>query len=631
MFEVETISSDLLNSSESSEINLKGCPANIITKPNRVIIFKVFSMPSANLYDAGLEFNLADSEVGVICGPIFIRCGGRKSSVAFGLLYVKKNVSTPFDTAIEVSTAGEQSLSIPVQVVKNTVQVTGTVYDDSPILKGWVKSIGPKSYCKIGADGTYTLPKVFMGTGRKFVAQWWTMENGKKVKHREVKFVDVMGDCVVDFGVVPTPTFPPPTDEYYEYISAKIIDQKFIWQKELGWEQGRQKTIDWLNQDLIDTPLTPEIAQAIEGAKLDEYDPYTIWFYFKNGLEITITDPSPAITSENKELYDKDPNIIIASLDDASTVKNTKVLMLGPKTYEDKLYMTKIFGDGNSIKRSFIRKYGNENVAISVLTNYTLSGPFPEPITPNQNNADYAQVRFVFPVMYYLDSDFESKSVARCEAIEGQLDTLPRPQDFVDMDLYGVVYIDTHGLSDGVMACLDYRKEGNLAKGDKDLYDWLDDPKNEGLWRYGYHTLSIFYENAGFGGIEDPICFRGIILEHEFFAESDDDFDGSLIFLNACYGWEFFNNTISGNRPFNNTKVFIAPSGEAVLTTNWKSAYRFFSYMLAMEPDSSPMSAGKAWETRNSELYSNKNKLHINNENDNTYLPGDIEVIVNKK
>ena len=277
VFEVETISSDLLNSSESSEVNLKGCPSKIITKPNRVIIFEVFSKPSANLYDAGLEFNLADSEVGVICGPIFIRCGGRKSSVAFGLLYVKRNVSTPFDSIIEVTTAGGQSLSIPVQVVKNTAQVTGTVYDDSPILKGWVKSIGPKSYCKIGADGIYTLPKTYMGKGRKITAKWWTQEGTRKVKHMETKYVDLMADATVDFGVVPTPR--PLWDTFYDERVSEVVFQFEHWKVNFGNEEALQMTVDWLNNDL---PAAPSIPQEIVGAVLDEHFDSHFWIHFKD-------------------------------------------------------------------------------------------------------------------------------------------------------------------------------------------------------------------------------------------------------------------------------------------------------------------------------------------------------------
>jgi len=106
-YEAETIStSDFMTTSESG-INLKSCPKQIIIKPGECEIFKVFSKPSANLYEAGLQFSLANPEYGCVAGPIFIRCkGSKQTGVAYGIVYAKKNLDTPLDTAINVTTAG---------------------------------------------------------------------------------------------------------------------------------------------------------------------------------------------------------------------------------------------------------------------------------------------------------------------------------------------------------------------------------------------------------------------------------------------------------------------------------------------------------------------------------------------
>ncbi len=438
-------------------------------------------------------------------------------------------------------------------------------------------------------------------------------------------------------GIQPTPTFPPPTDEYYEYISAQIIEQKLVWQKELGWDQGRQKTVDWLNRNLTDTPVTPEIDQAIKEAKIDEYDPYTIWFYFKNGLETTITDPYPPDTSsEDKELYSEFSTPIIASFDPPSIVKNGKILMLGSKVYEDRWHKNEMFGDSNSVKSHFVAAYGAENVKCLGLINYKLSDTFPRvAITPNQNNPDDAQVIFHNPALYldFNEDPVVFRHTARCEVIEGKEDSLPRPKDFINMDSYGVVYIDTHGFENGLMACVDYEE-------DPELYAWLNNPNNKGKWHYGFQVLSILYEELGWELWLDPdsaIYFRGIVLEHSFFSTPDDaygndDFGGTFVYLNACFGKEFFNNINSeGNKPFPSAKVFISPFGKEKIKVHGTNAYAIFKYMLAIDTDEPPKSAGEAWKIRNSNIGSDKNKLYINNENDNTYLPGDAHIVLYKQ
>ncbi|MBU1627085.1 hypothetical protein KKB18_06915, partial [bacterium] len=296
-FEVETISSELLNSSESTGINLKACPSKIITKPNRCIIFEVFSKPGANLYEAGLEFNLANPEIGAVCGPIFLRCfGKRKVNAAYGILYVKKDVATPFDTAINVSTSGGQSLNIPVQIVKNTAVVSGKVYTSSPLVKGYVASIGPKSFCRLNGDGSYSLPKTYMGTGRKIVATWWTQEGNKKVKHREVKYVDVMGDCVVDFGVVPVPTMRPIGDPYYDLQVAKVLYGMGKFEEEFSQEEAVQKSITWLNGGIsLNVPAPEGIAEAYA----DENSSTIYHIKFEDGMIVGIeTEPFPSSLEE---------------------------------------------------------------------------------------------------------------------------------------------------------------------------------------------------------------------------------------------------------------------------------------------------------------------------------------------
>ncbi|MEQ8192225.1 MAG: hypothetical protein ABRQ39_29945, partial [Candidatus Eremiobacterota bacterium] len=92
------------------------------------------------------------------------------------------------------------------------------------------------------------------------IAIWWTSENGQKIRHREERVIDFFDSDLTgfNFGVPPpptaTPTFPPPTDKYYDIVTEKIIAQKVKWQQELGWKEGLKKTADWLNGQVPEVP-----------------------------------------------------------------------------------------------------------------------------------------------------------------------------------------------------------------------------------------------------------------------------------------------------------------------------------------------------------------------------------------
>lgn len=595
-YETEAISStDLLNSSETSgEYVLKSCPKKIIIKPGDCEVFQVFSKPSVNLFDAGLQFSLVNPELGTVCGPIFLRCNGaKKYSVAYGVIYAKKNVSTPVDTAINVSTTQGQSLILPVQIVKKTAIVSGKVYASGPIVKGYVISQGPKSQCKINADGIYSLPKVWQGTGRKITATWWVMNGNKKVRYRETKYVDVLGDVTVDFGVVPTPTpFPPFTDQYYNYISVKILEQKTEWEQQIGKELGTQKTADWLNNLVPGNPPPSDIIEAIKDAEVDEYEPCRLKMRFKSGFQVWLNSNNDYLEEDSSisnrnisssvENTDFTPKSIVASIQ--QTVKNGDTLMLGASSVEDTDYNDLMF---NTIRQSFESKYGTEHVKC---------------LHSGRENLDYA---------YYTPSEPPSlwNRYVFWTIKDGKQDNVPRPDDFLDMDRFGVIYIFGHGSRNGITACPYYYDDVKLGT-------WITttDPNYYVVeWHSIY--LSKYIEAQ----------YQSIFLLEDFFDAFDNnpDFSGSLVYVNACESVQFYDGRASKLAPpyrfASGAKVFLGFVNPSEMCPQ-RFSYPFFKYMLDNE-----MSAGKAYRDvmLDPEYWTwlNKYEFTLQALNSNIYLP----------
>jgi len=248
-YEVETVSeSDISASHGSSVDSIKSCPSQIIIKPGECRVFEVFSK-NLNFKDANLAFTIQNPEFGCICGPLYLRCNGsKKYNIAYGIIYVKKGMDTPLETSIKAETSQGHSLSIPVQIVKKTASVSGKVNTGGvTLVKGYVKSMGPKACCKLDEQGNYVLPKVFQGSQRKVIATWWTLEGGKNVKHREVKYIDLYGDMTgVDFGVVlpgPTPTMRPPEDLFYDKCISEIMYFYGEWKEQYGYEGAIERVL----------------------------------------------------------------------------------------------------------------------------------------------------------------------------------------------------------------------------------------------------------------------------------------------------------------------------------------------------------------------------------------------------
>jgi len=624
-------SSDLLNSSDASgEYVLKSCPGKIIIKPGDCKIFEVFSKPSVNLFDAGLQFSLVNPELGTICGPIFLRCNGsKKYSVAYGLFYAKKNVSTPVDTAINVSTSQGKSLILPVQIVKKTAVVSGKVYASGPIVKGFVISQGPKSQCKINADGTYSLPKVWQGTGRKITATWWIMNGDKKVRYRETKYVDVFGDVTVDFGVMPTPTVPPLrpiTDHYYTEKAMQIMMQRDTWAENLGMEQAVQRTIQWLNGELelsftVVTPDgTAEITvlrpppEGIAGAVCDDYDPTTMWIEFTDGrsrcisshpiIEKDIQDSQNSQEQSDSKIYNNLRGI-------PTTVNSNKILILAPfawqnysnytsvyETIYNKLDATHVYDiklkalkapgdieikdiDTHLVSDETVveaeRIWGTDAVKAKVVVIYRAA-------EVSIGRAEFTSAKEFAEMLCYFSTELSKKYPTTYPYIEFTEDDIKiNLWDHMEIKKTGErsysitpggVTIGVEDFKDlanyGVIYIATHGEPTGIACGIhyNNLSDYpnLYDLTEADTWYFT--TVPYVYNDTEY-------YIEVYALTKEFFNKYPHDFKNSIVYISACNSWSFIESS-----PFSSAKAYLGYS--KFVADDWARdiSYYFFLYMI---------------------------------------------------
>ncbi|MEQ8172268.1 MAG: hypothetical protein ABRQ38_25515, partial [Candidatus Eremiobacterota bacterium] len=339
---------DLITSTGGGSGELKSCSRSVYALPGGISIFKVFA--SINLKESGLSFSLNDSFIGTVTPPFYLKIRGQEIiNICYGVFRAKQEAAAGMGKTgtITASTSSNgvsgQNIPMPVEIIHETVSISGKVFTDgSPLIDGHVKSIGPKSFCHLDAEGNYVLPEVFEGTNREVIATWWTDESGKRTKHVEIKYIDFLNGNLTDFnfGVppapTPTPTLTPsptpigrsPIDSYYCETAMRIMIQKDRWVEDLGIEQAVQKTVNWLNGQLLDFPIPQGIAQA----KVDDQDPTILWIKFTDGrIRFIASHPfivddssnSQNITQKqvNKEIYNNLQNKSTFGSKDSYNVK----------------------------------------------------------------------------------------------------------------------------------------------------------------------------------------------------------------------------------------------------------------------------------------------------------------------
>jgi hypothetical protein len=596
--EVETLpSSDTINSSDATSAVLKSCPEKIFAFPGEIVIFKVQAEPGINLKSAGLRFTLNNPSIGCITQPVYLCIfGAHKYQISYGCVYIKHGLATPVDTTITAKTNNGLKVEIPVEIVKSTLSISGRVYvsNGATLVKGYVKAYGPKGFCKLDASGNYTLPRVFKSHGVTVKATWWAIEGGKTVRHREERVMDFLNGDVTDlnFGVLPL------TDQYYDYISLTILDQKTAWEEELGKEAGTQKTADWINGRLPGNPPPSNISDAIKDAEVDEYEPETLNLLFKSGLQVGLdsnddylnedTSTSNRKISSSVGNKDSKSKSIIAS--DALTVKNEDILMLGPASLEDYKHNEEMF---ITLRQEFENRYGKSHVTC----------------LHTRGKLEYEDTS-IFSTWF--------QGNVTCTIKDGEEHNVPRPIDFLDMDKYGIIYFYGHASRNGIMACPYYENDALI-------HAFMDTVKTA-YYKYIWKPFALNPKTR------ERRFYKQIFLLEDFFANdcSYYDFRGSILFFNGCESFLFHtgHNTKINYKFAPDAQVFLGyPRGESPLDVQ-EYSYTFFIDML-----NNRANVADAYTHLTSNIFTDTDLLidtGIAGQNNNTYLPGDVSVTIQK-
>ena len=614
-YDIETTIDSSLSSSSTSKLEV--CPKRIFVLSGGVTIFKINS--SENLKSSGLTFSINNTSLGYVSKPIYFCIGGKKKySQAYGYFYAKKNLNTPVDTIITAKTNTGLSLDIFVEVVKNTASISGKVFTgDKQLIKGYVKSIGPKAHCKLDSAGNYLLPRIYSGHYRKVVAVWWTLENNKKVKHRQVKVIDFFNENLTGFNfgeeiiLTPTATETPtatPTrrdlnDPFYTNAMSNVILRFNEWEEELGTEEALQKIIDWLNGKL-DLPVPEEIKNAV----IDKNNPYRIFIIFVDGMPIFIEVEPP---DSNKKKEDKYTPLLPTNFNKIpSTVSSSKILILAPFVWEEE-------ENGSDISLMVYSKIKDDLEKAKYKVDCVMT-----------RKSDYT----------YFDHLVTGERV-HCFK-EGCEKNIVTPYDFSHMSDYGIIYIASHS-NEQELVC-------SLFFGDPNTNTWIREHYKENIIVDPNNGYWIVGEKRG--QKQTPFS-KEFVFYKKFF--SQQKFNNSIVFINGCYSWQLADAFCNRD---NGAKVYIGYDNKTYIPWAGEVAYKFFYYMMygtnglgnQPEPNSlPPMNVGDACNrlitvdklnplpteyphdpnfTRFNECVGCQ--LHKYSENDETYFPAPVEITI---
>jgi len=521
-FGVETVaSSDFLTSGAAGQGQLKCSHKSIIALPGGLCLFKVFSIPPADLRGS-LVFEFNDLSAGTMTPPFFLKIKGEMNyNLACGVFRANETAVKGKET--KISNGNGNNLYVPVDIVHETSSVSGKVHTGGePLIKGHVTSIGPKSSCHLDENGNYVLPEVFQGSYRKVTATWWTEVGGKQVKHTEIKYIENLAGDVTnfDFGVSvePTPTPRHPMDPVYQENVAQVISQFELWQAESGDVEAIRKTNSWLNGEL---PSPPHPEFIIESA-IESEEPPLIWIRFADAWGVRINfgslmtiPPDPNISS-SYSYSDREQSIpgtrqAIAPTPtfnpNADTPSSSDILIMAPFAWYDK-------AEGLAPPDEYTVYYG--------LANYLES-------------KNYLVTKKVISV-----EDFLPGEVFEVDHDEVEIpnitdpDKCVRPEDFYEIrNNYGVVYLRTADTDFDPFRPDKYAGLycGPIFSNDETMYNWIynnldyaimSDPLG-GLPPVGVNWFIDYIEARNLGR-HIPV----IVLEEDFFNDSTNFPENSM-------------------------------------------------------------------------------------------------------
>ncbi len=582
--EVETLpSSGSINSSDAtSAAVLKSCPEKIFAFPGEIVIFKVYSEPGINLKSAGLKFTLNNASIGCITQPVYLCLfGAHKYQVAYGCVYIKHGLDTPVDTIITARLNSGQSMSIFLEVIKKTASVSGTVYTGgSTLVKGYVKSLGPKACCKIDASGNYSLPKVFMGHSRSVIATWWTSENGQKIRHREEKVIDFLNANVTgfNFGVPPTPTptltptvtptIRPPEDKFYSIQISKVIAQYMRWEEELGNDQAIEKTVKWLNGE-----TNQPVPDGIKRSCIVDRGGVAIGVEFVDGMFQTIDTTDPFEDAYDNNINTKEHNSVdnlnLLSINNTknitgseiTTFKPDKILILSP--YEC-FFKFESDLDLKDIGDELVNKGYDVTIKLARKTDFDL----------------------------VLDSSYDPESytydaVLPSNADSNTINNIIRPGDYEQLGDYGLIYILTHSWDEGIIM-------GNYTYQDPPTQRWLQDNwKSVKNGTLEFHHQLCKHLGDVYPGLGSPKTKWGYIrrigINKRFFenlnSNPSKNFKGSIVFIAGCQSGGYTDDEGVINHQladaFSSADIYLGCHGyDSFVSWHYAIGYYFLRYMM---------------------------------------------------
>jgi hypothetical protein len=572
-------SSDTLASSDASGVILKSCPEKIVAFPNDIVIFKVFSDPSIDLKKAGLKFTLKNNSIGCIAPPVYLCAFGKnKYNVAYGFLYIKKGLTTPVDTVITVTTGTGLSLNIYLEVVKRAASISGRVYPgDKALIKGYVKSIGPKAHCKLDNEGNYSLPAVFCGSDRSVIATYWVEENGKQVKYREEKVIELFISDVTgfDFGIQPTPTpVPtitptftpsvtptrhPPEEHFYSKQISVAIMYYTDWEEQLGREAAMQKTVDWINRT---EPSESPIPECMVKAYIERND---IIIEFNDGMidsfetvprSLNVIPDATPVNQEFEKSFKKTSINSYAGADSNKTCFDPNIIILSPMSWQFDKHLTRSV---HYDLAGLIENFNYYNITNKVTAREAIDIDFEHP----HYNVNFKKYRAVF-ICNLSSTGLNNQN------------NIVTPWDYEKISDYGLVYILTHG-GGGIFACLGTTNH-------PEIYRWLMEKTCGEDWICAHQYLTrdelIYLQN--YQGDPNQYKYQKggyvpvIYLRKSFFtklnAKAGENFKRSIVYMSACHSYELKDD-------FSNAGLYIGYDGSS--WDSWQSAmaYYLFYYM----------------------------------------------------
>jgi len=563
------------------------------------------------------------------------------------LFYAKKNLTTPIDSIITAKTVNGLQLEIFTEIIKSCASISGKVFTGGkPLIKGYVKSIGSKAFCKLDSSGSYTLPRVFCGHSRKIVATYWIQDNGKKIRHREEKIIDFFNSNLTNFnfGEVPTPTptptivpsWVPPSDPYIKVPMSKVKKQFNQWFVEFGEKQAKQMVLKWLNGELNEPPVPENIIKAIDY-------PDGIYICFSNGMGIAYDtnieenidryiDLFPKKTpTPNQKKFNEVEKQKLQKQDRVNTFRSTHILVLAPIEFHHyEQYFIKNYI--KSFQWDIVNYLTSQGYSIDAIrtANSTIRINFPT-WDPNNVTLGYKDGNIYLKLI----NDDLSFNVT-------DPNNLVRPSNFLkNMKDYGIIFITTHTGSspfgEGILCC-----PTDIV--DKDITDWMKENKEyhcsynsdgtfnpKGFWFISTFEYFVYDEN-----LIKSYTYNAIFLLPKAFG--NQDFRDSLVYLDSCKSWDL---GISINQ---GVKTHLGYNNRVTLKDATEKSYEFFSKLTGInqnttrpDPNIKPMSVGDAYNSLTNNpitndpqhakllLYPDPTQLL------ETYFPAPMSITVEKK